>query len=101
MVSEVVGVISPSTLWVGSMTLEYVNYVMWAPRTNSFTMHTFLLNLEIRAEVYPYYTPTELVVITHRDLKGVTRESRRNNVQLRIRSTIFIEDRICKIVHII
>ena len=49
--------ISPSAMWVGSMTLEYVNYAMRAPRTNSFTMLTFIdkLNLEIKVEVYPWH----------------------------------------------
>ena len=37
-------------MWVGSMTMEYVNYIPWAPQINweySFTIHTFKLNLEI------------------------------------------------------
>ena len=37
-------------MWVCSMTLEYVNYIMWAPRTNweySLTIHTFKLNWDM------------------------------------------------------
>ena len=35
-------------MWAGSMTLEYVNYILWAPRINYkylFIIHTFMLNL--------------------------------------------------------
>ena len=42
-------------MWVGSMTPEYVTYIVWATQTNweySFTIHTFMLNLEIWVELY-------------------------------------------------
>ena len=42
-------------MWVGSMTLEYVNYILWASQTNweyLFTSHTFGLNLEFWVELY-------------------------------------------------
>ena len=37
------------------MTLEYVNYILWVPRTNCeylFNIHTFRVNLEIWVELY-------------------------------------------------
>lgn len=53
-------------MWVGSMTLEYVNYIQWAPRTKweyLWTFHTFKLNLEFWVELYSGHYAHELLFI--------------------------------------
>ena len=51
---------------LGSVTLEYVNYIMWASQTKFgilFTIHTFHLNLEIWVELYSRHYAQELPFI--------------------------------------
>ena len=53
-------------MWVGSTTLEYVNYILWAPYINykySFIIHTFKLNLEFWVELYSGHYAQELLFI--------------------------------------
>ena len=53
-------------MWVGFMTLEYVNYVLWAPQTKQvylFTIHTFRLTLEYLGGVI--LPPLFTIIIIH------------------------------------
>ena len=54
-------------MWVGSMTLGYVNDVSWTPQTNwgySFTIHTSELNI-----VHPIIIPLHVLLIESMSLK--------------------------------
>ena len=51
---------------VNSMALEYVNYIQWTPQTkweDSFTIHTYMLNLEIWVELYSQQYVHEMMFI--------------------------------------
>jgi hypothetical protein len=53
-------------MWVGSMTLEYVNYIQRAPQTKweyLWTFHTFKLKLEFQLELYSGNYSHELLII--------------------------------------
>ena len=51
-------------MWVGFMTLEYVNDIPWAPQIKweySFIIHTFKVNLEIWVELYSQHYEQEVL----------------------------------------
>ena len=51
-------------MWVNSITLEYINYIMWAPHTNweySFTIYTFGHDFKFWVESYPRHYAQELL----------------------------------------
>ena len=49
-------------MWVGTLTLEDVNYIIWA-REYPFTIRTFKVNLEFWVEFYPRHSAQEFLFI--------------------------------------